>query len=582
MILRELIARMTLDMDRGAFDKADRRVSGLKRGLEFAGQAAIALGAALGVGVGFMVNRAADANETLNLMGIVFEDNRQAVVDWADAVSEATGRSVFDLREGVTVLGNALKGMTGDLEASTEMAQNLAERAVDFGSALNVSLEGSEGAINKFLSALAGETEPLRRFGINMTVAALDAFALEQGIGKTVAKMDEAEKAQLRYSFLMAKTSEFQGDAANTSEAFANSSRALLAALGDLGTRIGLKFLPAAEGIVRGARNVVQSISKWIEKSSILQAAMITFGSIATAIGVRVAVTWAAANLPIVLAALALAALVLIVDDFLTFLQGGDSIIGAWIDSMWGPGSAAEAAMQLRAVLDDLGYFWTNILAPAVSEAVDGMLLAVQDLVARFENEFVPAVEGVVDSVRGAWNDFFEWWKSGIAAVADALGISKDTLSEWAKFVRDTLSSTVDFVAKALARGFGIELASDALEDIAESWKQIGGNNAPRAAERGIGGRTFADVGDTPPDPTAAGWAMFTPNSQTPTIPVPAGAQTRNDNRSNQTINQTVEVTVPPGTERGMARDVATSTGEELRRMNRHARAGLSQRAEGG
>lgn len=576
---------MTLDMKRTAFDQADKRVSKLKRGLEFAGQAAVALGAATALGIGFVVKRAADANEALNLMGIVFEGNRERVKDWADQVGAATGRSVFELRDGVTQLGAALKGMTGDLDGATDMAQQLTERAVDFGSAMNVPLQGAEGAVNKFLSALAGETEPLRRFGINMSVAALDAFALEQGIGKTMAKMDEAEKAQLRFAFLMAKTSDVQGDAANTLDELTNASRALLASITDTATRIGMKFLPAATGIMNGARKVIGSIGMWIEKSNILQAAMITFGSIATAIGVRVAVTWAAANLPIVLAALALAALVLIVDDFLTFLQGGDSIIGAWIDSMWGPGSAAEAAMQLRAVLDDLGYFWSSILVPAMSEAAEGLRLAIQDLVNWIDTVFVATVVNAVGDVRGAWAEFFDWWTTGIDTIADALGISQTTLQKWAAKVREILGGAVDFVAGALKRGFGIDLAMEVAGDIGDAWNQIGGNNAPVAAERGIGGRTFDDIGMSGVrgvGQVREGWAMFKPNAQTPTIPVPAGAQTSNDNRSSQTINQTVEVTVPSGTERGMARDVATSTGEELRRMNRHARAGLSQRAEGG
>ena len=426
MVLRELIAKLVLDLDRKNFDAADQKISGLTRGLEFAGKAAIALGAGISTALGFAVNAAADANETLNLMGIVFEGNRDAVTAWADEVGAATGRSVFELRDGVTVLGNALKGMTGDLDGATAMAQNLAGRAVDFGSAMNVALDGSEGAINKFLSALAGETEPLRRFGINMNVAALEAFRLEKGIGKAVAKMSEAEKTQLRYDFLMEKTAQFQGDAANTSEAYANATRALQASLKDLGIRIGMQFLPAAEKTIRTVRDVVNTLGLWIEHSRIVQAALIVFGAIGTAVALRMAAAWALANLPILLAAAALAALVLIVDDFLVFLEDGDSVIGRFIDSLWGPGSAEEASRKLRETLDQLASFWTDVLAPAAKAAAQA--------ISKWFGEM--------------FDGFGEWMIRNEAALRD-----------WADGVKKIFRDALGFVTN-LAAKFGIDLST--------------------------------------------------------------------------------------------------------------------------
>ena len=544
MVLRELIAKLVLDLDRKNFDAADQKISGLTRGLEFAGKAAIALGAGISTALGFAVNAAADANETLNLMGIVFEGNRDAVTAWADEVGAATGRSVFELRDGVTVLGNALKGMTGDLDGATAMAQNLAGRAVDFGSAMNVALDGSEGAINKFLSALAGETEPLRRFGINMNVAALEAFRLEKGLGKAVSKMSEAEKTQLRYDFLMEKTAQFQGDAANTSEAYANATRALQASLKDLGIRIGMQFLPAAEKTIRTVRDVVNTLGQWVEHSRIVQAALIVFGAIGTAVALRMAAAWALANLPILLAAAALAALVLIVDDFLVFLEDGDSVIGRFIDAMWGPGSASEAAANFKDGLKQIQDFWVDIAVPAIVDAANGV-----------SNMFDEIGESLIRN-EASWLDWSNQVRGIIEAVDSAIGYVFDNLIADFKWMWQKLGELDRFLQRFLGYGGG----------------GGGAAGSPDAADQ-LGGRQSSLV-------NGAGnlWYKlangFAPKAETDAFFNRPGI-------GGGPVQQTVNVTVQGNATAETARRVATDSAAAIKGMNREARAALTQRAAG-
>ena len=559
MILRELIARLALDFDRSGFDAADQRINSLTRGLEFAGTAAIALGGALAVGIGFGVKAAADANETLNLMGLVFERNAGQVQEWAAATAEAAGRSEFALREMATRIGSFLKPMLGDLDQSTDLAQRLSERAIDFASAMNIA---DTEAIEKFQAGLAGETEPLRRFGVNMTVAALEAFRLEQGISKSVSTMDDAEKTQLRFAFLMQRTADFQNDAANTSESFANATKGLFAAAGDLGTRLGMRFLPAAEAVVRTARDVIQVLGEWVEHSNIVQAAIITFGTIATAIAIRTAAAWAIANWPIVLAGLALAALVLIVDDFLTFLRGGDSVIGAFIDSIWGPGSAAEAAQGLRTFLDDLAYAFTDILFPAAEEAAQG-------LIQWFGDMFTSIGDWVIEN-QNALLGYAAWVEKVSARVVNAISDLIDAFSA-SSFTFDSWQTLASDSFGAVSRALSSLKASvaDFLSSLPDSIRSVFGVQVTERLRRGDPPGALALGGVAAPPPTAA---------------VPPAIQAMsadNSSSSMSTINQSVSVTVPESTGRGQAREVATTAASELRRMHRAARAGTTQRAEG-
>ena len=61
------------------------------------------------------------------------------------------------------------------------------------------------------------EIEPLRRLGINMSVANMQAYALSQGITKSWMSMTQAEQVMLRYNYLMSVTSAQSGDFARTS-----------------------------------------------------------------------------------------------------------------------------------------------------------------------------------------------------------------------------------------------------------------------------------------------------------------------------------------------------------------------------
>ena len=58
-------------------------------------------------------------------------------------------------------------------------------------------------AAELFQSGLAGETEPLRKFGIDLSAAAVEASAYANGIAKAGKPLTEQQKVQARYALLM-------------------------------------------------------------------------------------------------------------------------------------------------------------------------------------------------------------------------------------------------------------------------------------------------------------------------------------------------------------------------------------------
>lgn len=115
-------------------------------------------------------------------------------------------------------------GMAINSQAGKVMSVNLTKLSGDMASFYNVSQDVAETAL---ASVFTGETESLKKFGIVLTEANLNAFALSKGLKKTYAEMSQAEKVAIRYQYVMNATSKVQGDFARTSNNWANQLRVL-------------------------------------------------------------------------------------------------------------------------------------------------------------------------------------------------------------------------------------------------------------------------------------------------------------------------------------------------------------------
>lgn len=154
-------------------------------------------------------------------------------------------------------------GVAGD--SASIMSKNLTQLAYDLSSFYNIDVET---AMQKLKSGMAGELEPLRAIGYDLSQAKLEATAAELGIDKAVSSMTQAEKAMLRYHAILSQVTVTHGDMAETIMQPANQLRILKAQLSMLGREIGNVFMPLLEtllpygvAIVRVLREVVSAIA---------------------------------------------------------------------------------------------------------------------------------------------------------------------------------------------------------------------------------------------------------------------------------------------------------------------------------
>lgn len=189
------------------------------------------------------IDFASDLNESANAVQVAYGDAAGEVLELGQNSAKAFGLSKVDLNSYATQFSAFVKTIAGSGGDVVGTLETLVGRGTDFASVFN--LEVSD-ALSLFQSGLAGETEPLRKYGIDLSAAAVEAYALANGIGDGAGELTEAQKQQARYGALLEQTNAVQGDFVKTSDELANKNRINAAEWENVQAKIGDAFLPVA------------------------------------------------------------------------------------------------------------------------------------------------------------------------------------------------------------------------------------------------------------------------------------------------------------------------------------------------
>lgn len=189
------------------------------------------------------VNTASDLQEVANVMDVTFGDKAAMIDKWAKTQAASFGLSETAAKRYAGNIGTMAKQFGFTTEQAAAMATQLTKLTGDVSSFYNLQ---DSVAYTKLKSIFTGETESLKELGVVMTEAQLNAYAMQQGIGKQVKEMTEGEKVMLRYNFVTEKLSHASGDFARTSDGWANSVRTFKLELENLKIKLGNELLPVA------------------------------------------------------------------------------------------------------------------------------------------------------------------------------------------------------------------------------------------------------------------------------------------------------------------------------------------------
>lgn len=242
-----------------------------------------AMGAVVGFGAagvaalgGSIIGAASDLNETLAKTGVVFGPQTKAVTGFAQDMADSFGlpkTAILDATSQFGLLGKAAGLSGGPLSG---MSTGLAQLAADASSFYNVPLEQ---ALGDFSSALSGESEPVKKYGVLMNETAVQAEAVALGIAKQGEALSEGQKVQARASLITKGLADAQGDLARTQDSVSNRMRELRGRVTNLAAGMGTALLPAVAGVLGGLNGfvaaipgIVSAVKAWVAENGALLA----------------------------------------------------------------------------------------------------------------------------------------------------------------------------------------------------------------------------------------------------------------------------------------------------------------------
>ena len=200
-----------------------------------------------------------NVTEVQNVVDTAFGDLSHQADLWASNAMTNFGLSELSAKKYMGVFGqmsNAM-GITG--QAALDMAEDVTGLTGDVASFYNL---GTDEAYTKLKSIWTGETETLKDLGVVMTQTNLDQYALNNGFGKTTAKMTEQEKVMLRYQYVTSALSNATGDFVKTQDSWANQTRILTLRFEQLKASLGKGFIALFTPILRGLNTVLAGLQK--------------------------------------------------------------------------------------------------------------------------------------------------------------------------------------------------------------------------------------------------------------------------------------------------------------------------------
>lgn len=185
--------------------------------------------------------------EDLNLFTASLGDYADEAKKYAEQVGEVMGIDPAEWMRNQGIFNTIIKGFGVASDRAYLMSKNLTQLGYDISSFYNISYED---AFTKLQSGIAGELEPLRRLGYDLSVARLQQEAYTLGIQKKVSAMTQAEKSELRYYAIMTQVTTAQGDMARTLNAPANQLRVLQAQVIQCARALGNIFIPVLNAVL--------------------------------------------------------------------------------------------------------------------------------------------------------------------------------------------------------------------------------------------------------------------------------------------------------------------------------------------
>lgn len=203
------------------------------------------------------IDISSDLTEVQNVVDVTFGHMSDKIEEFANTSLQNYGMSELMAKQIASRFQAMGVAMGFAQDHMSDMSIELTKLAGDMASFYN---ESQESVAKSLQSVFTGETEPLRRFGLDLTNATIQAWALSQGMDANVSKMTQAEKTMLRYQYVLANTGAASGDFLRTINSWHNQLVLLSGAFQQLGSIVGGVLINAFKPFVQALNSVMSAV----------------------------------------------------------------------------------------------------------------------------------------------------------------------------------------------------------------------------------------------------------------------------------------------------------------------------------
>lgn len=207
---------------------------------------------------GFAIKAAADAQDLQGAFNVSFGAMAGDASAWAEETGNALGRSTQRVQTTAIAFNEFFEDFAPNAEAATDLSKSFTVLTEDFAAFHDVSREQSQQVL---LSGLAGSAKALKKFGIDISDAAVEAKAYELGIAKVNAELTEQQKVLARASIIIQGTAKEQGEVARSQGEAAEETIRAREAFNELLVTVGNDLLPVFSGFLSVVHDIISGFN---------------------------------------------------------------------------------------------------------------------------------------------------------------------------------------------------------------------------------------------------------------------------------------------------------------------------------
>lgn len=283
--------------------------------------------------------------------------------------------------------------------------------------------------------------------------------------------------------------------------AYGDANDRMEVAMSSLKSVLATSLMPALTWLVTRVTQGMAAFSRMARGTHVVEVALTALGAAAVLIGGQMLLAWLPVLAPFLATAGAVALLVLLLDDLKTMMEGGDSVIGRWLDSMAGVGTTQRFVQELKDAWEGLNLFIhdSGVGLGEITTAIGEWATEAQASVVEFVTNAQATFDGFLAMIRAAFAVVTDPLRAAFDAVWGAIertfGISWDRIVGRVTGLLSRIGGALGGIGRALGINELVDAASAAASSASSSVTDSPAVATARDTAAGIA-QVFTDVRD--------------------------------------------------------------------------------------